>query len=142
MPKFQLKGAVPADIKRQVLKRWLSDQKAEHREKMNLYYAAQRRYDAQLERLAAVTVAALDKTGTLTEGQFAVVGQGTVAGGSLADTGAASSSSPSWTVAEVIKMAASVEACSSHPLAAAVVKLVAPCLAAMYGIVARVSAPA
>ena len=54
MPKFQLKGAVPADIKRQVLKRWLSDQKAEHREKMNLYYAAQRRYDAQLERLAAV----------------------------------------------------------------------------------------
>jgi len=76
-----------------------------------------------LERLPRVTVYAFDKTGTLTEGAFAVVAQDRLA----ASAGAAKPSP--WTDSQVVRLAASVEACSSHPLAAAVVKLVAPCLA-------------
>jgi Cd2+/Zn2+-exporting ATPase len=75
-----------------------------------------------LERLPTVTHVALDKTGTVTEGAFAVVAQDRLV------SGKAERKSP-WSDGDVVKMAASVEACSSHPLAAAVVKLVAPCLA-------------
>lgn len=71
-----------------------------------------------LERLSQpLTHAALDKTGTLTKGSFEVVETKRLQTGSA------------WTLADLVKLAASVEACSSHPLAAAVVKLVAPCLA-------------
>lgn len=54
LPKFQLKQAVPLTIKRQVLAKWLSSEKSKHRSKMNVYYAAKRRYDAEVERLASV----------------------------------------------------------------------------------------
>lgn len=54
IPKFQLKQAVPVEIKRQVLARWLSTEKSNHRTKMQLYYAAKRRYDAECARLASV----------------------------------------------------------------------------------------
>eukprot|EP01043_Picozoa_sp_COSAG02_P000566 COSAG02_NODE_10_length_59045_cov_19.973365_15_plen_150_part_00 len=54
MPRFQLKQPVPLAIKRQVLARWLSAEKSKHRTKMNVYYAAKRRYDAEVERLASV----------------------------------------------------------------------------------------
>mmetsp|Transcript_105444 Transcript_105444/g.304387 ORF Transcript_105444/g.304387 Transcript_105444/m.304387 type:complete len:779 (-) Transcript_105444:321-2657(-) len=75
---------------------------------------------ATLERLPHLTDAALDKTGTLTKGAFEVVAR---------DRVQLSASSSRWSDADVVKLAASVEACSSHPLAAAVVRMVAPCLA-------------
>lgn len=54
MPKFQLKQPVPIAIKRQVLAKWLSSEKAKHRSQMNVYHAAKRRYDAEVQRLASV----------------------------------------------------------------------------------------
>lgn len=54
MPKFQLKQSVPLAIKQQVLARWLSTERSAHRSRMSVYCAAKRRYDVEVERLAAV----------------------------------------------------------------------------------------
>jgi P-type Cu+ transporter len=60
-----------------------------------------------LERLAAVTVLAVDKTGTLTEGKPSVV---------------AIHPAPGFSGSDLLATAASVEANSEHPLAAAIVR--------------------
>jgi len=69
-----------------------------------------------LEKISDITCVAFDKTGTLTKGSFAVVGEWVYGSKSGLDR------------AEVLKMAASVESCSAHPLAAAVVSSVVPCV--------------
>ena len=60
---------------------------------------------AALEATAGLRHVALDKTGTLTEGRFSVTGL---------------HPAPGWSEAEVLRLAATVEAGSSHPLARAI----------------------
>jgi P-type Cu+ transporter len=62
---------------------------------------------AALERLAAVTTVVVDKTGTLTEGKPALTGVERV---------------PGFEPDEVLRLAASLEAGSEHPLAAAILR--------------------
>jgi P-type Cu+ transporter len=62
---------------------------------------------AALERLAAVDTLVVDKTGTLTEGKPALTGVETA---------------PGFESGEVLRLAASLEAGSEHPLAAAILK--------------------
>jgi len=62
---------------------------------------------AALEKLADVTVVALDKTGTLTTGELAVVGY---------------ESFPAGREAEIIELAYALESKSEHPLARAIVR--------------------
>ena len=54
LPKFQLKAPVPIGIKRQVLAKWLSNEKANHCSKMNVYFSQKRRSDAEYERLRSI----------------------------------------------------------------------------------------
>ncbi len=61
-----------------------------------------------LEKMGLVTVACLDKTGTLTTGRLSVV--------------SVESFDPAWTGDDVLRYAAAVEASSEHPLAQAVVE--------------------
>lgn len=62
---------------------------------------------AALEATARLRHVALDKTGTLTEGRFSVTGL---------------HAAPGWSGGEVLRLAASVEAGSSHPLARAILE--------------------
>jgi Cu+-exporting ATPase len=62
---------------------------------------------AALERLAKVDTLVIDKTGTLTEGKPALTGVETM---------------PGFTSDEVLRLAASLEAGSEHPLAAAILR--------------------
>ena len=62
---------------------------------------------AALEATARLRHVALDKTGTLTEGRFSVTGL---------------HAAPGWSEDEVLRLAASVEAGSSHPLARAILE--------------------
>ena len=62
---------------------------------------------ASLERLAAVNTLVVDKTGTLTEGKPALTGVETA---------------PGFEPDEVLRLAASLEAGSEHPLAAAILR--------------------
>jgi Cu+-exporting ATPase len=62
---------------------------------------------AALERLAKVDTLVIDKTGTLTEGKPALTGVETM---------------PGFTPEEVLRLAASLEAGSEHPLAAAILR--------------------
>jgi Cd2+/Zn2+-exporting ATPase len=71
-----------------------------------------------LDRLGDVNCCAFDKTGTLTEGRFSV----TTSRSSIARDG------KKWSREEVRHLAASLEAKSSHPLAAAVVSDVVTCV--------------
>ena len=62
---------------------------------------------AALERLATVDTLVVDKTGTLTEGKPALTGVETM---------------PGFATDEVLRLAASLEAGSEHPLAAAILR--------------------
>jgi Cd2+/Zn2+-exporting ATPase len=85
---------------------------------------------AHLDALASVTAAALDKTGTLTEGRPEVVGVKAVQGAAappvlaVTDLGPTSSGlgASNGTDGELLRLAASVEALSEHPLGDAILR--------------------
>jgi Cu+-exporting ATPase len=75
-----------------------------------------------LERLGRVQVVVLDKTGTITEGKPAVTDVVTANGGwQMADSVSATRHQPS-AISHLLRLAASVERGSEHPLAAAIVE--------------------
>jgi len=72
-----------------------------------------------LERAGAVTMVVLDKTGTITRGQPAVTDV-VVSDGSRFPQGSAADEVASWSIDELLRLAASVEKGSEHPLGEAI----------------------
>ena len=72
-----------------------------------------------LERAGAVTMVVLDKTGTITRGQPAVTDV-VVSDGSRFPQGNAADEVASWSIDELLRLAASVEKGSEHPLGEAI----------------------